>query len=71
MIVLLVSSILNAAYFLPVAYVAFFGTEAPESAATIHEIPMVTIPLVATAILSVLMGLFPEYFLVLAERVVG
>lgn len=70
MIVLLVSSILNAAYFLPVAYVAFFGTEAPESPA-IREIPMVTIPLVVTAILSVLMGIFPEYFLVLAERVVG
>jgi multicomponent Na+:H+ antiporter subunit D len=70
MIVLLVSSVLNAAYFLPVSYVAFFGTEAPESPATVREIPMVTIPLVATAILSVLMGIFPGYFLALAERVV-
>jgi multicomponent Na+:H+ antiporter subunit D len=68
--VLLVSSVLNAAYFLPVSYVAFFGTEAPASPATVREIPMVTIPLVATAILSVSMGIFPYYFLALAEGVV-
>jgi multicomponent Na+:H+ antiporter subunit D len=70
LIVLLVSSILNAAYFLPVSYVAFFETEALENPATIREIPMVTIPLVATAILSVSMGIFPDYFLALAEGVV-
>ncbi|UWU24334.1 MULTISPECIES: monovalent cation/H+ antiporter subunit D family protein [unclassified Rhizobium] len=68
--VLLVSSILNAAYFLPVSYAAFFGAEAEENPATIREIPMVTIPLVATAILSVLMGIFPGYFLTLADGVV-
>lgn len=70
LIVLLVSSVLNAAYFLPVSYVAFFGAGAPESPATIREIPLVTVPLVATAILSVLMGIFPGYFLALAEGVV-
>lgn len=68
--VLLVSSILNAAYFLPVCYAAFFGTETQEIPATVREIPMVTIPLVATAILSVLMGIFPGYFLTLANGVV-
>jgi multicomponent Na+:H+ antiporter subunit D len=66
----LVSSVLNAAYFLPVSYVAFFETEALENPATVREIPMVTIPLVATAILSVSMGIFPDYFLALAEGVV-
>ncbi|WP_192356124.1 monovalent cation/H+ antiporter subunit D family protein [Mesorhizobium mediterraneum] len=70
LIVLLVSSVLNAAYFLPVSYVAFFGTEVQESPATVREIPMMTIPLVATAILSVSMGIFPDYFLALAEGVV-
>lgn len=70
LIVLLVSSVLNAAYFLPVSYVAFFGTEVQESPATIREIPMMTIPLVATAILSMLMGIFPGYFLALADGVV-
>ncbi|MGG6892707.1 monovalent cation/H+ antiporter subunit D family protein [Rhizobium sp. BR 315] len=70
LVVLLASSILNAAYFLPVSYAAFFGTEAQESPPTVREIPMVTIPLVATAILSVLMGIFPGYFLTLADGVV-
>lgn len=70
LIVLLISSVLNAAYFLPISYVAFFGTEAREWPATVREIPMLTIPLVATAILSVLMGIFPDYFLALAERIV-
>ncbi|MGR9198943.1 monovalent cation/H+ antiporter subunit D family protein [Rhizobium leguminosarum] len=70
LIVLLASSVLNAAYFLPVSYVAFFGTEAQGSPATVREIPMVTIPLVATAILSVAMGIFPDYFVALAEGVV-
>ncbi|MGO6844408.1 monovalent cation/H+ antiporter subunit D family protein [Rhizobium ruizarguesonis] len=70
LIVLLVSSVLNAAYFLPVSYAAFFGTEEQESPATVREIPMMTIPLVVTALLSVLMGIFPGYFLVLAEGVV-
>jgi multicomponent Na+:H+ antiporter subunit D len=73
--VLLVSSVLNAAYFLPVSYVAFFGAEesageAPEGSRTIQEIPLVTIPLVATAFLSLLMGIYPDYFLTLAEGVV-
>ncbi len=36
----------------------------------IREIPLVTIPLVATAILSLIMGIFPEYFLTLARGVV-
>ncbi len=70
LIVLLASSVLNAAYFLPVSYVAFFGTEAQGNPATVREIPMVTIPLVATAILSVMMGIFPDYFVALAEGVV-
>ena len=59
LVVLLVSSVLNAAYFLPVSYVAFFGGKARESPATVREIPLVTIPLVATAVLSVLMGSSP------------
>ncbi|HVI91575.1 MAG TPA: monovalent cation/H+ antiporter subunit D family protein [Dongiaceae bacterium] len=70
LIVLLVSAVLNAAYFLPVSYIAFFGTAARESPTTVREIPMVTIPLVATAMLSVAMGVFPGYFLALAEGVV-
>ena len=68
--VLLASSVLNAAYFLPVSYIAFFKAEAPGAVEPVREIPLVTIPLVATAALSVLMGIFPGYFLALAEGVV-
>ena len=77
--VLLVSSVLNAAYFLPITYTAFFEKESagpvgddPEAVAPddIREIPLVTIPLVATAILSLVMGVFPGYFLTLAGGVV-
>ncbi|MBB3407264.1 multicomponent Na+:H+ antiporter subunit D [Rhizobium sp. BK316] len=70
LVVLLVSSVLNAAYFLPVSYAAFFQAERQESRTTVREIPLVTIPLVATAILSVLMGIFPGYFLTLADGVI-
>lgn len=70
LVVLLVSSILNAAYFLPVSYTAFFEAGSGEGGATVREIPLVAIPLVATAILSVLMGIFPGYFLTLADGVV-
>ena len=72
LVVLLVSSVLNAAYFLPVSYIAFFGadSEALENPATIREIPLLAIPLVATAILSLLVGIYPGYFLTLAEGVV-
>ncbi len=77
--VLLVSSVLNAAYFLPVVYSAFFEKEnaAPLGEGSdeikpsdIREIPLVTIPLVVTALLSVVLGLYPDYFLTLARGVV-
>lgn len=68
--VLLASSVLNAAYFLPVSYTAFFEAETKESRAPVREIPLVAIPLVATAILSVLMGICPYYFVTLADGVI-
>jgi len=73
--VLLLSSILNAAYFLPITYIAFFrstkaDTSHPFPDSEIKEIPMVTIPLVLTALLSMVMGFFPDYFLTLARGVV-
>jgi multicomponent Na+:H+ antiporter subunit D len=73
--VLLTSSVLNAVYFLPITYKAFFEEETPnqrKSAATetIRENPLLTVPLVITALLSLLMGLYPNYFLTLAQEVV-
>ncbi|SQD77804.1 monovalent cation/H+ antiporter subunit D family protein [Moritella yayanosii] len=77
LIVLLVSAVLNAAYFLPVTYKAFFEPEKiPQdpslvAANDIHEIPMVAIPLLITALLSLLLGLYPDYFLGLANTLVA
>jgi multicomponent Na+:H+ antiporter subunit D len=74
LIVLLVSSILNAAYFLPVSYKAFFEKEHPPPAGTvvepIREIPMMAFALVITALLSLLLGIYPDYFLALAQEVI-
>ncbi len=77
LVVLLVSSVLNAAYFLPITYKAFFEKQ---DDAHLHdgyghhdeikEIPMVAIPLVITAITSILMGIYPDYFLTLAKEVI-
>lgn len=84
--VVLISSVLNAAYFLPITYKAFFEKEneghrheshghSPIEAfgdkhEEIKEIPMVAIPLVITAIISILVGMYPDYFLTLAREVI-
>lgn len=75
--VLLVSAVLNAAYFLPITYKAFFEAEkTPQdpslpAAKDIREIPMVAAPLLITAFLSLMLGLYPEYFLALARTLVA
>ncbi|TAK04526.1 MAG: hypothetical protein EPO39_11235, partial [Candidatus Manganitrophaceae bacterium] len=94
--VLLASTLLNAGYFVPVIYTAFF--ESPEGEAAhghppLHPVPQsvgamaashgdhhaedfgeaspfVYVPLVVTATLSILVGLFPDYFLALAKMVI-
>lgn len=78
LMVILVSTVLNAAYFLPITYKAFFQDpvepEAPhqdqEHPGQTREIPMVVIPLVITAIISIILGIYPDYFLGLAREVV-
>lgn len=72
LIVLLTSTVLNAAYFLPITYKAFF--EKPDDEDHHHEkvkeIPLMAIPLVLTAIASVLIGLYPDFFITLAQQVI-
>lgn len=73
LIVLLSSTVLNAAYFLPITYKAFF--EEPQEDPhhpheAIKEIPLMVIPLVLTAIGSVIIGLYPDYFIALAKEVI-
>jgi multicomponent Na+:H+ antiporter subunit D len=66
--VLLTSSLLNAAYFMPVVYKAFFCT--PQEAMfenTVQEAPLFcVVPLVITAIISIILLFYPQPFFRLA-----
>ena len=76
--VLLASSFLNAAYFIPIVYKAFFKTEDSETPqelkshenAVIKEIPFMVVPLTLTAIVSVVLGLYPDFIVKIAESVI-
>jgi multicomponent Na+:H+ antiporter subunit D len=72
LVVLLTSSLLNAAYFLPVVYKAFFEEPKEEfDGGEIREAPaFVVVPLVLTAIGSFILFIYPQPFLHLAEMVV-
>ncbi|MEW6218325.1 MAG: monovalent cation/H+ antiporter subunit D family protein [Thermodesulfobacteriota bacterium] len=65
LLVLLSSTLLNVGYFAPVAFKAFFG--APPAGVVynkVEEAPMaMVIPLTATAIISVIMGIYPDFFM--------
>jgi multicomponent Na+:H+ antiporter subunit D len=64
-VVLLASTLLNAAYFAPVVYSAFFGkqseTDVKHSYKEAH--PSMLIPLSVTAAISVVIGLYPGLFM--------
>lgn len=69
LIVLLASTILNTGYFFPIIYKTIFEKPRHEDPAAhygpgLHEAPAVmVVPLFLTAIGSVIMGLYPDYFL--------
>ncbi|HIH43750.1 MAG TPA: monovalent cation/H+ antiporter subunit D family protein, partial [Candidatus Methanoperedenaceae archaeon] len=59
MAVLLISAILNVGYFFPVIYTAFFRQ--PEGTPTYREAPLaMLVPLTVTAIITLILGLFPQ-----------
>jgi multicomponent Na+:H+ antiporter subunit D len=68
--VLLVSSLLNAAYFFPIVYRGFFApAPAGEAAGGIQEAPLFCLlPLTVTALCSLLLFFYPTIFLQLAQR---
>ena len=68
LVVLIVSSLLNAAYLGPVVYKAYFE-EAPQNFGEVREVPWMVAPLAITAAASLLLGLFPTPVLELAGRV--
>jgi multicomponent Na+:H+ antiporter subunit D len=67
--VMIASTLLNAAYFAPVVYQAFFGKQ---SEADVHHKyteahPAMVVPLCATAAISVLLGFYPDFFMNFAK----
>jgi multicomponent Na+:H+ antiporter subunit D len=70
-VVLLASSLLNAAYFVPVVYRGFFGPPSAEEASHHHgEAPLaMLIPLCLTAVISVVIGVFPDLIMHFAQAV--
>jgi multicomponent Na+:H+ antiporter subunit D len=67
--VLLASSLLSAAYLGPVVYKAYFEEAAPDLHNGSIEVPWMVIPLVITALASLLLGVYPDPVLALAGRV--
>jgi multicomponent Na+:H+ antiporter subunit D len=67
--VLLIGSLLSAAYLGPVVYTAYFR-EAPDSGQhEVSEVPWMVIPLVLCAVVSLLLGIYPDPVLKLARMV--
>ncbi len=69
LIVLLASTLLNAGYFVPIVYQAFFGK--PSTADGHHAYteahPAMVVPLSLTAVISVAIGIYPDFFLQFAH----
>ena len=67
--VLIASTLLNAAYFAPVVYHGFFGKQSEADAH--HKFteahPAMVVPLSITAVISVVLGLYPDFFMNFAK----
>jgi multicomponent Na+:H+ antiporter subunit D len=72
LVILFTSSLLNAAYFLPIVYKAFFEEPKEDShGEDFGEAPgFVVVPLTLTAIIAIILFIHPQPFLHLAEIVV-
>jgi multicomponent Na+:H+ antiporter subunit D len=72
-VILLISTLLNAAYFAPVVYQGFFGK--PSEADVKHKFseahPAMVIPLSVTAVISVLIGLYPNFFMRFVQHLIS
>lgn len=70
-VILLVSTLLNTAYFAPVVYKAFFGKQSEHDVS--HQFkeahPAMVIPLTITAVISVVIGLYPGFFMQFVKAV--
>ncbi|MCB2216703.1 monovalent cation/H+ antiporter subunit D family protein [Desulfofustis glycolicus] len=73
LLLLLASTLLNAAYFLPVTYRAFFGKPATAGAyAGVKEAPLtMLIPILIACFISVVIGIFPNFMMSFVKAVTG
>ena len=73
LVVLLASSLLNAAYFVPIIYTAFFQRPEPsEMLEPIQEAsPFMVVPLCLTALGSLVFGFYPDLFVKIVKVVTG
>jgi multicomponent Na+:H+ antiporter subunit D len=73
MVVLLVSSLLNAMYFLPIVFRGFFGeNQHPEEEPGVREAPLCCVfPLAITAAGSVFLFFYPDIFVNLTRLALG
>lgn len=72
-VILLASTLLNAGYFAPVCYKAFFGKPPEDEPYTgIQEASKtMVIPLCITAFISVVIGVYPDFFMNFVKAVIG
>ena len=73
LLILLASTLLNAAYFLPVTYRAFFGSRpADEPYTGIREAPLsMLIPILIACTISVIIGIWPQFMMQFVKAVTG
>ncbi len=73
LLILIASTVLNAAYFAPITYRAFFGKRpAGEPYTGIKEAPLaMLIPILIACTISVLLGIFPNFMLQFVKAVTG
>lgn len=73
LLILIASTVLNAAYFAPITYKAFFGKRpAGEPFTGIKEAPLsMLIPILIACTVSVLIGIFPDFMLQFVKAVTG
>ena len=73
LLVLLASTLLNVGYFAPITYKAFFGKRpAGEAYAGIKEAPLtMVVPIMIAAIISVVIGIYPDFMMNFVKAVTG
>ncbi|MBI4806039.1 MAG: monovalent cation/H+ antiporter subunit D family protein [Desulfovibrio sp.] len=73
LLILLASTMLNVAYFAPVTFKAFFGKPPKgEKFEGIKEAPLtMVIPIMIAALISVAIGIFPDFFMTFVKAVTG